>query len=82
MKIWVTKHCFTAGITEHDAEELESGMVVVRRDAPNCLDQYYHGEGRDWHKTRESAVNRAREMKIKKLQSLDKQIKKISAIEF
>ena len=81
MKIWNTKYCLTDGITEHDVRECSDNMVEISK-SEHAYAIYLHGEGRDWHKTLEGAVARAEEVKIKKLHSLDKQIKKISAIEF
>lgn len=81
MKIWNTKYCLTDGVTEHEAGLCESdNMVVIKTD--KSFPVYLHGEGREWHRSLESAITRANEIKIKKLKSLDKQIKKISAIEF
>jgi len=82
MKIWCTKWLFTTGIMELEAIDCGNGMVkVILTDKtyfPYCL----HGEGREWHKTRESAVAKADEMRIKKLMALDKQMKKIAAMKF
>lgn len=81
MKIWNTKYALTTGITEHEAEVGENeNRALVRKTESSHFDMYL--SGKDWHKTKEAAIARANEMKIKKLQSLDKQIKKISAIEF
>lgn len=82
MKIWNTKYCLTDGITEH---EVVNGYTADMVTIPKTDDSYkvhLHGEGKEWHRSRESAVSRANEIKIRKLQSLDKQVKKISAIEF
>ncbi len=81
MKIWNTKYCLTNGITAHEVKDEYSNMVVIPATDKSyqiCL----HGEGKEWHKSRSSAVVRAEEVKIKKLISLDKQTKKISAIKF
>ena len=79
MEIYVTKYALTTGIIKHDAE-VTNDMAVVHE--PNSFGMYFHGEGKDWHKTKESALERAEEMRIRKLQSLDKQTKKISAMIF
>lgn len=79
MKIYSTKYIFTDGITQHDAE-IEDGMAIVRTDSG--LPFFLHGEGKDWHATKESAIKRAEELRIRKLKSLDKQHKKISAMAF
>ena len=77
--IYSTKYLFTDGIKEFEAE-IKDGMAVVRRVGPDPI--YLHGEGKEWHRTKESAVERAEEMRIKKLQSLDKKTKAVSAMKF
>lgn len=42
----------------------------------------YRGEGREWHRTKEEAMERAKVLKEKKIASLRKQIEKISALDF
>jgi len=81
MIIFSTKYCLTQGITEHDVRECGNGMVAVPK-TDKSFEYYLHGEGVNWHKTKESAVSRAEEVRVKKLQSLDKTIKKISGIKF
>lgn len=67
MKVYCTKYLFTSGIQEIEVEQ-------------SCF--YLYGQGKEWHKTKESAIARAEEMRIKKLKALDKQMKKISAMKF
>jgi hypothetical protein len=82
MKIWNTKYCLTDGITEHEVNKCTSrGMVEISKDS-QAFATYLHGEGKEWHRTEKEAIERANEVKIKKLKSLDKQVKKISAIFF
>jgi hypothetical protein len=78
MKIWNTKYCLTKGMIEHNisAINITDNLVKV---GPY---EYLHGEEKDWHRTKEAAQFRANEVRIKKLQSLDKQIKKIGALIF
>jgi len=79
MKIYITKYIFTDGIIQHDAE-IKDGMAIVRMGSG--LPLFLHVEGKDWHATKESAIKRAEELRIRKLKSLDKQHKKISAMVF
>ncbi|MEE9459652.1 MAG: hypothetical protein V3V84_07815 [Candidatus Bathyarchaeia archaeon] len=81
MKIWNTKYCLTDGITEHDVEETDSNIVTIMK-AKTRYSTHLHGEGKEWHKSLEGAASRANEIKIKKLQSLAKSMKRISAIKF
>lgn len=76
-KIFVTKYALSSGIFECEAE-IEGGMATYRGE--DTYKEYFHGK--NWHSSLEAAVERAEEMRIKKLKSLDKQMKKISAIDF
>ncbi len=81
MKIWNTKYCLTKGITTHEATGGTTGMVRIT-DEPYRCDPYLHREGRDWHRTHESALIRAHIMKAEKIESLHRQIKKLSTMNF
>lgn len=76
MKIFVTRYWATAGIMEFDADvdglHAVCGKGIARRS-------FY---GSEWHPTRGAAIAHAEELKIRKLKALDRQIKKISAMEF
>lgn len=80
-KIYVTKYALTDGVREHEADILDGGKYA-RVKAASCthLNQLFCGK--DFHLNEYSAIERAEEMRIKKLQSLDKQIKKMSALTF
>lgn len=74
MKVWITKYALTSGIVEIEGEITESGSLY---DMRSSLPMYYHGEGKEWHRTKESAIKKAEEMRQKKIESLKKQIKKL-----
>lgn len=80
MKIWVTKYALTQGVFEDDAEPstVSNGLVVLRQRGNLCL----HGDGREWHRTRESALRRADAMRKAKIAALKKQIAKLESIDF
>jgi len=74
-KVWVTRYALTDGIKEMEGEIHDDG--------------YFHPDGywsyipkKQWHHTKAEAIASAEEMRIAKLKSLDKQIKKISALKF
>lgn len=77
-KVFVTKYALTTGIFEVEAK-VSDGMASFKRGESYFMEFAHRNE---FHLTREAAVARAEEMRIKKLQSIDKQIKKISAIKF
>lgn len=78
MDVWITKYALTQGIFEQKAELCEEGMIEVKAEHTT----YYHGEGKDWHRTKESAVKRAEEMRQKKIASLKKQIERLEEMRF
>ena len=43
---------------------------------------FLFGEGKDWHRTKESALERARVLREKKVKSLKKQLEKVQNMSF
>ena len=85
MKVWITKYALFQGIFEVDARLCETmdsqngrQMIVVR--SPSTA--YYHGNGREWHTDRASAIKRAEKMRKAKIGSLRKQIEKLESLRF
>lgn len=79
MKAWITKYALTSGIIEMEGEITNSGSLY---DMNAGFPTYYHGEGREWHRTKESAIAKAEEMRQKKIASLKKQIEKLEKMKF
>lgn len=82
IRVFITKYALADGITETDAELCDSRMIRVRKRGSHNFDQYFHGEGKDWHRTRESAVKRAETMRDKAIQSAEKKILKLKNLQF
>lgn len=81
MKVWITKYALVVGIIEKEAEylsELHEGTIKTKSDRPS----YYYGEGEEWHRTEESAIKKAEELRQKKIASLKKQIEKLEMMRF
>ena len=80
MKVWITRYALTDGILDTDAK------VCFDADATgnmiSCDRGYFHGDGRDWHRTKEAALVRAEKMRQKKIASLKKQIEKLERMKF
>lgn len=76
MKIWNSKYALTEGLIEQEGEEVGDSMVHV-----GSL-QYLHGEGKEWHRTRESAAARAEVMRKAKIASVRKQLARLEAMRF
>lgn len=74
-----TKYALTDGIKKHEMRVVGDGMVEIL--GSKCS-SYLHGENKDWHRTLDGAIARAEKLRIKKLQSIDRQAMKISAINF
>lgn len=72
MKVWITKHALTQGIYEREVS-LTSNPTMVQ--GPGSL-EYYHSEGKEWHRTRELAVSYANYMREVKIKSLQKSLAK------
>lgn len=78
MKVYITKYALTKGIYEAEAEESNNfpGMITTKDYS------YFHGEGKDWTRTKETAIVRAEEMRLKRIESLKKQIEKLEKLKF
>jgi len=79
MRAWITKYALTSGICEMEVEQSREAPSMISWDGWN---NHAHGEGRDWHRTREGAIARAEAMRKKKIESLKKSIKKMEALRF
>ena len=79
MKVWITKYALTNGIKEIECEDCKNGAV---KETGNPLPTFYHGEDREWYRTKESAIQKAEEMRQKEIDSLKKQIDKLERIRF
>ena len=80
MKVWITKYALSTGIKEIEANvsSVSSDMVTESGSIWN----HFHGEGRDWHRSREAATAKAEEMRKAKIVSLRKQIAKLERMTF
>lgn len=79
MKVFVSRHAITNGITEHDATISGNGYASAQG---NRWGFYSLKMGRDAHLTREEAVAKANDMRRKKIASLQKQIDKLEQMTF
>lgn len=77
MKVWITKYALTIGIFEAEGDADVLGVGLFRRTG--IYTAYPPGT---WHKTKESAIQRANIMKANKLDSLRKQIAKLEGMKF
>lgn len=80
MKVWISRYALSKGIYQVEAQQGSNPSMVTVGSGIGT--QYFHGEGRDWHLTREGAVARAEAMKFAKLASLRKQLRKLEQTTF
>jgi hypothetical protein len=78
MKVFVTKYALTAGIQEIEVKQSENYPEMVTNIANSY--QTFHGEGRDWHRTWDSAAAHAEKMRVGKIASLKKSIHKLERL--
>lgn len=79
MKIYNTKYALTKGIMLQEAEQIERNPQFVSIKNPGW---HLILSKTDWHYTKEQAIERANEMRDKKIISLKKQIKKLESMDF
>lgn len=86
IKVFLTKRALTEGIKEVEARvyDISKDVAEVSNTIYGGLawKEYYHGEGKDWHRTLESAKARAEIMRTKKIDTLKKQIDKLEKMKF
>jgi hypothetical protein len=75
---YITKYALTKGIIKKQVQlcHVDSMVKVIGSQSQ----EYYHIEGREWHRTYEEAYKQANEMKIKKIASLKKALKKMESL--
>lgn len=74
---WITTYALTKGIQEMEGEvchNISSDMLACANS--DC----FHGS--NWHRTREAALVKAEDMRLKKIASLKKQIEKLEKLRF
>lgn len=81
MKAWITKYALTQGIYEIDAEICTNTSTDMIQDINNKY-IYYHGEGRQWHSTKEAAIIKATQMRDRKVKALHTQLNKLNKLTF
>ena len=69
MKVWITKYALTEGIIEADGEPCGLEWVSASWDNGYRCNDFKQGE---WFDTKERAIQKAEEMRQKKIESLKK----------
>lgn len=81
IKVWISKYALSVGIEEVEAkfDDAYPSMICIPSDKIGYT-RYFHRP--DWHRTRDSAVERAEKMRIAKLISLRRQCDKLEKVSF
>lgn len=88
MKVWITKYALTQGIIEAEcydiftAEDPADNMICIRDEGHGIFNKYYRGEGREWHRTKESAVKKANEMRLMEIVRLKMKAEQLENMKF
>lgn len=77
MKAFITKWALASGIVEAEVEVSETYPNYISWGRSSA-----YGEGKQWHRTKQQAVEHANSMREKRIISLSKQIKKLSELKF
>ncbi len=79
--VYITKYALTQGlwVVDEDLVEFCGSMIVVT--PPKGLKMYCHGQGKDWHMTRESADARIQKMIERRRKSLRKSLSELGKLE-
>jgi hypothetical protein len=80
--VWITKYALTQGIFEIDATVCTKINKDMIEEVGAGYPTMYHREGEEWHRTKESAIKRAEEMKQAKIKSVKKQLNKLENLKF
>ena len=79
MKVWITKYALTDGIIEAEAET--SGFDTITATWDNET-RCYNFKGEEWWAEKKNAVEKAEEMRQKKIESLKSKINKLEEMRF
>ena len=79
MKVWITKYALTDGIIEAEGEPYWLEWVSASWDNGYRCNDFKQGE---WFDTKERAIQKAEEMRKKKIESLKNQIEKLEEMRF
>jgi hypothetical protein len=82
VKVFITTYALTSGIIEVEAEQSLVCPTMVNWNIPGEYYGHAHGEGRNWHRTKDAAIAKAESMRLAKITSLKRSIKKLEALKF
>ena len=80
MKVYIIKYALTMGILEYEAKVIENVPTMIECETKEGWPVYYHKP--DWHESKTAAIEIAEQMKVKKIKSLEYQLKKLKDKKF
>lgn len=80
--IWVTRKALTQGVWKVMAEVEGDHASFRNKHAIFNGKITIFGEGRDWHRTEQGALDRAETLRLAEVKSLQKKLKKMEALRF
>ena len=88
-KVWISKYALTEGIYETEVrfpnyDDKSGGKYVYTLGHFPILSQQFvkSRDSSEWHLTKEEAIQQAEKMRLKKIESLKKQITKLEKMRF
>jgi len=78
-EVWISKFALTAGLYKVTVTLSTNDLGVVHVVGRG---KTFFGEGLEWHRTREEAVQRANVLRVAKIASLEKRILKLRGLNF
>ena len=79
--IYVTDHALTKGIKERKVTYFENG-AWGDREGSHYVWYHTNREGTDWHFNKGGAIEKAEEMRVKKIAALKRQIERLERMTF
>lgn len=76
-RYYITKYAMTSGIQEVEGQEVGHGMVSISNGG---YTQYFHAG--EWHISITSAIEKAEELKAKKIATLNRQLERAQDVVF
>ena len=82
MTAFITKYALTSGISEvSDGKVSENCPSTLSAESLGLM-ACFHGEGKEWHRTRASAVAKAKQMRAATIKKLKKRIERLKVMNF
>jgi hypothetical protein len=82
MKVWISKYALTEGIVERDDAMFSRDIDYVKSKESFTDGSFFYRIGVQAHLSRESAIEAAEQMRLKKIKSLQKQLANLEAMKF